>query len=465
LSKLWSGRFQKKTSHLVDDFHSSISFDKRLYKYDIQGSIAHAKMLDKTGILTAGEAEKIVNGLREVLKDIESGAAGFSVEAEDIHMNVEQLLTEKIGPLGKKLHTGRSRNDQVALDMRMYVKSEITAVLSLLRQLQETILDLAEDNTETVMPGYTHLQRAQPVTLAHHLMAYYMMLDRDVDRLRDCYRRADVMPLGAGALAGTTFPLDRHFVAEELGFRAVTENSMDSVSDRDFVVEFTSAAAVIMMHLSRFCEEIILWSSAEFGFVELDDSYSTGSSIMPQKKNPDVAELVRGKSGRVFGSLQSLLTMLKGLPLAYNKDMQEDKEPLFDAVDTVKKCLMVFGTMISTMQVRNAAMKKAAGGGFTNATDLADYLVNKGLPFREAHEVVGKIVWYCMEHKKDLEHLSLDEYREFSPAVKEDVYTFIATDRCVAERNIYGGPAPETVRQVITRHRERLQQEKQEQIK
>ncbi|MTI85675.1 MAG: argininosuccinate lyase [Firmicutes bacterium] len=460
MSKLWSGRFQKKTSHLVDDFHSSISFDKRLYKYDIQGSIAHAKMLGKTGILTAGEAEKIVNGLREVLDDIEAGKAEFSVAAEDIHMNVEQLLTEKIGPLGKKLHTGRSRNDQVALDMRMYVKAEITEVGLLLWQLQETILDLAEDNTETVMPGYTHLQRAQPVTLAHHLTAYFMMFDRDAERLRDCYRRADVMPLGAGALAGTTFPLDRHFVAEELGFRAVTENSLDSVSDRDFVVEFTSAAALIMMHLSRFCEEIILWSSAEFGFVELDDSYSTGSSMMPQKKNPDVAELVRGKSGRVFGSLQSLLTMLKGLPLAYNKDMQEDKEPLFDAVDTVKKCLMVFGPMISTMQVRNAAMKKAAGGGFTNATDLADYLVNKGLPFREAHEVVGKIVWYCMEHKKDLEHLSLDEYREFSPAVKEDVYTFIATDRCVAARNIYGGPAPETVRQMITRHRERLQQEK-----
>ena len=462
MSKLWAGRFQKQTSHLVDDFHSSISFDKRLYKYDIQGSIAHARMLGKTGILTAEEAQSIVQGLEEVLNDIESGEAGFSVAAEDIHMNVEQLLTEKIGPLGKKLHTGRSRNDQVALDMRMYVKAEITEVVSLLRQLQETILDLAEDNTETVMPGYTHLQRAQPVTLAHHLMAYFMMFDRDVERLRDCYRRADVMPLGAGALAGTTFPLDRHFVAQELGFGAVTENSLDSVSDRDFVVEFTSAASLIMMHLSRFCEEIILWSSAEFGFVELDDSYSTGSSMMPQKKNPDVAELVRGKSGRVFGSLQSLLTMLKGLPLAYNKDMQEDKEPLFDAVDTVKKCLMVFGPMISTMQVRDAVMKKAAGGGFTNATDLADYLVNKGMPFREAHEVVGKIVWYCMEHKKDLEHLSLDQYRQFSPAVEEDVYTFIATDRCVAARNIYGGPAPETVRQVIARHRERLKQEKQE---
>jgi len=463
LSKLWAGRFQKKTSHLVDDFHSSISFDQRLYKYDIQGSIAHARMLGKTGILTAEEAEKIVKGLQEVLKDIESGEAEFSVEAEDIHMNVEQLLTEKIGPLGKKLHTGRSRNDQVALDMRMYVKAEIKEIILLLNQLQETLLDLAEKNTETVMPGYTHLQRAQPVTLAHHLMAYLMMFRRDVDRLRDCYRRADVMPLGAGALAGTTFPLDRYYVAQELGFGAVTENSLDSVADRDFVVEFTSAAALVMMHLSRFCEEIILWSSAEFGFIELDDSYSTGSSMMPQKKNPDVAELIRGKSGRVYGSLQSLLTMLKGLPLAYNKDMQEDKEPLFDAVDTVKKCLLVFRPMISTMQVRDSVMKKAAGGGFTNATDLADYLVNKGVPFREAHAVVGKIVWYCVEQGKDLEGILLEEYRQFSPVIETDVYDFISTDRCVEARSIFGGPAPATVQELINRHRQRLEQEEAEQ--
>lgn len=459
MTKLWSGRFQKKTSHLVDDFHSSISFDQRLYKFDIQGSIAHAKMLGKTGIITAEESEKIVQGLKEVLNDIESGEVQFSVEAEDIHMNVEQLLTEKIGLLGKKLHTGRSRNDQVALDTRMYVKAEIQEITRLLQELQETLLDLAEEHIETVMPGYTHLQRAQPVTLAHHLMAYFMMFDRDVDRLGDCYRRADVMPLGAGALAGTTFPLDRHYVARELGFAAVTENSLDAVSDRDFVVEFTAAAAMIMMHLSRFCEEIILWSSAEFGFIELDDSYSTGSSMMPQKKNPDVAELVRGKSGRVFGSLQGLLTMLKGLPLAYNKDMQEDKELLFDAVDTVKKCLLVFRPMVSTMQVRNGAMKKAAAGGFTNATDLADYLVKRGLPFREAHEVVGKIVWYCVEKEKDLEGLSLEEYREFSPVFGEDVYRFISTDRCVAARSIYGGPAPDTVREAITRQRERLSKE------
>jgi len=460
LSKLWAGRFQKKTSHLVDDFHSSISFDKRLYKYDIQGSIAHAKMLGKTGIITSEESERIVQGLKEVLDDIESGKVEFSVEAEDIHMNVEQLLTEKIGPLGKKLHTGRSRNDQVALDMRMYVKAETLEVTRLLRELQKTLLELAEENTETVMPGYTHLQRAQPVTLAHHLMAYFMMFDRDVDRLRDCYRRTDVMPLGAGALAGTTFPLDRHYVAGELGFAAITENSLDAVSDRDFAVEFTSAAAIIMMHLSRFCEEIILWSSAEFGFIELDDSYSTGSSMMPQKKNPDVAELVRGKSGRVFGSLQGLLTMLKGLPLAYNKDMQEDKELLFDAVDTVKKCLLVFRPMLSTMQVRENVMRKAAAGGFTNATDLADYLVKKGLPFREAHEVAGKIVRHCVEKEKDLEGLTLEEYREFSPVFKEDVYDFISTERCVAARNIYGGPAPETVREAIARHRERLKQDK-----
>lgn len=460
MGKLWAGRFQKKTSQLVDDFHSSISFDKRLYKFDILGSIAHAKMLGKTGIITPEESEQIVQGLREVLDDIESGKVEFSVEAEDIHMNVEQLLTEKIGPVGKKLHTGRSRNDQVALDMRMYVKEEINEVIRLLRELQETLLNLAEEHVETVMPGYTHLQRAQPVTLAHHLLAYFMMFDRDVDRLRDCCRRADVMPLGAGALGGTTFPLDRHFVAGELGFAAVAENSLDAVSDRDFVVEFVFAAAMIMMHLSRFCEEIILWSSAEFGFIELDDSYSTGSSMMPQKKNPDVAELVRGKSGRVFGSLQALLTMLKGLPLAYNKDMQEDKESLFDAVDTVKKCLLVFRPMLATMRVKKETMRKAAGGGFTNATDLADYLVNKGLPFREAHEVVGKIVWYCLEKEKDLEGLTLEEYRQFSPAIAGDVYDFIATERCVAARKVFGGPAPERVRETINRHRERLEQEK-----
>ena len=457
MSKLWGGRFTRETDGLVEDFHSSITFDQRLYRYDIIGSIAHAGMLARVGIISAAEAGEIVRGLEEVLADIEAGRVEFCVAAEDIHMNVEQLLTAKIGEVGKKLHTARSRNDQVALDIRMYLKEEIDATVDLLRNLQETLLELAQGHIATVMPGYTHLQRAQPITLAHHLLAYVQMFSRDEDRMRDCRKRTDVMPLGSGALAGTTFPLDREYVSRSLGFAAITENSLDGVSDRDFAVEFTAAASLVMVHLSRFCEEIILWSSAEFGFIELDDSFSTGSSMMPQKKNPDVAELIRGKSGRVFGDLQALLVMLKGLPLAYNKDMQEDKEALFDAVDTVKKCLLTFRPMIATMRVRSDKMSQAARGGFTNATDLADYLVSRGVPFRQAHEIVGRAVLTCVERGIALDQLSLEKMQSFSPLVEEDVYSMINVDRCVAARKVPGGPAPDAVREAIDNIRRKLQ--------
>ncbi|MFZ5648851.1 MAG: argininosuccinate lyase [Bacillota bacterium] len=449
MKKLWGGRFQKKTSEMVDDFHSSISFDCRLYRYDIEGSIAHAEMLGKTGIISCGESAAIVDGLKSVLSDIEGGLVEFSVEAEDIHMNIEQILTGKIGAVAKKLHTARSRNDQVALDIRMFLRDEIDNIVKLLDDLRETLMEMAEKHINTIMPGYTHLQRAQPVTLAHHLMAYVQMFGRDRERLLDCRRRVNVMPLGAGALAGTTFPLDPEYVAKRLGFDGLAKNSLDAVSDRDFAVEFASAASLIMVHLSRFCEEIILWSSAEFSFVELDDEYSTGSSMMPQKKNPDVAELIRGKAGRVFGDLTSLLTMLKGIPLAYNKDMQEDKEALFDALDTVKKCLSVFRPMLATMKVREDNMLQAARGGFTNATDLADYLVRKGVPFREAHEVVGRAVFHCVQHGKSLDQLTLEEYKVFSPLVEEDVYQFISIRRCVEARKVLAGPSPESVRDAI----------------
>ncbi|MEW5952175.1 MAG: argininosuccinate lyase [Bacillota bacterium] len=440
----------------MEDFHSSISFDQRLYRYDIKGSMAHARMLAKVGLITGAEAREIVRGLEEVLADIEAGRVEFAVEAEDIHMNVEQLLTAKVGEVGKKLHTARSRNDQVALDVRMYLKDEIDEITRLLVDLQVTLLDLAGVHTGTVMPGYTHLQRAQPITLAHHLLAYVQMFSRDQERMQDCRRRTDVMPLGSGALAGTTFPLDRELVAGALGFTAVTENSLDGVSDRDFAVEFAAAASLVMVHLSRFCEEIILWSSAEFGFIELDDSFSTGSSMMPQKKNPDVAELIRGKSGRVFGGLQALLVMLKGLPLAYNKDMQEDKEALFDVVDTVKKCLLTFRPMVETMRVRADRMSLAARGGFTNATDLADYLVGRGVPFREAHEIVGRAVLNCVQRDIALDQLTLDEFRALSPLVGEDVYEYISVERCVAARKLRGGPAPEAVAGALARAWDRL---------
>ncbi|NQS76191.1 MAG: argininosuccinate lyase [Peptococcaceae bacterium] len=456
MTKLWGGRFQKETDRLVEDFHSSISFDQRLYKYDIKGSIAHARMLGSVGIIQPDEADTIIHGLEEVLADIEEGRAEFSVTAEDIHMNVEQLLTEKIGVLGKKLHTARSRNDQVALDIRMYLKDEIDNINVLLHKLQLSLLKLAEQHVDTVMPGYTHLQRAQPVTYAHHLMAYCEMFHRDQERLVDCHKRTDVMPLGAGALAGTTFPLDRQYVARQLGFAAITENSLDAVSDRDFAVEFVASASLIMVHMSRLCEEIILWSTAEFSFIELDDAFSTGSSMMPQKKNPDVAELIRGKSGRVFGHLQALLTMLKGLPLAYNKDMQEDKEALFDAVDTVKKCLITFLPMLETIQVKKDVMAEAARGGFTNATDLADYLVRRGMPFRQAHSTAGQVVLYCLQKNLTLDQVSLEEYKKFSSLVEGDIYQAIDIKNCVRSRKLPGGPAPDIVAGAIAKARQRL---------
>jgi len=447
--KLWGGRFTSNTDKAVDDFHSSIHFDSRMYRQDIEGSIAHAEMLGKVGVISAEEAELICTTLREILSDIENGKVQFETEAEDIHMNIERILIERIGDTGKKLHTGRSRNDQVALDLRMYLRYEVSAIRSMLLELLSVLLEISEKNTNTIMPGYTHLQRAQPITLAHHMMAYFQMFRRDVERLDDCYGRMNIMPLGSGALAGTTYPLDRNYVAEKLGFPAITENSLDGVSDRDFVIELASCLSIIMMHLSRFCEELILWSSAEFSFVEMDDAYSTGSSIMPQKKNPDVAELIRGKTGRVYGSLVTLLTMMKSLPLAYNKDMQEDKEAIFDAVDTVKSCLPVFTKMLSTMKIKRENMYRAACGGFTNATDLADYLVKKGIPFRSAHEIIGRMVLYCISHDKSLNEMTMEEFREFSPEIEDDVYEAISLESCVSGRRLPGGPAPESVMAAI----------------
>ncbi|MCX7715055.1 MAG: argininosuccinate lyase [Clostridia bacterium] len=452
--KLWGGRFQKGTAKNVDDFNSSIRFDQRMYKQDIKGSIAHATMLGRQNIIPKEDAEKIVAGLNGILADIDAGKIEFEIDAEDIHMNIEKILIERIGDSGKKLHTGRSRNDQVALDIRMYLMDEIKEIEGMLKRTLDTIVNLAALHTETIMPGYTHLQKAQPITLAHHLMAYFEMFKRDYDRLSDCKKRTNVMPLGSGALAGTTYPLDREFVASELGFDSVTLNSLDGVSDRDFVIELASCLSIIMMHLSRFCEELILWSSHEFSFVEMDDAYSTGSSIMPQKKNPDVAELIRGKTGRVYGHLMGLLTTMKGLPLAYNKDMQEDKEPIFDAIDTVKLCLPVFCDMISTMTVKKQAMLQGAKGGFTNATDVADYLVKKGLPFREAHEIVGKMVFYALENNKTLDEFTIEEFKSCSPVFETDIYSAISMATCVNDRKVIGGPAKETVEKAIASAKE-----------
>ena len=451
--KLWGGRFSKSTDVLVDDFNSSIRFDGRMYAQDIRGSQAHAEMLGKQGIIPEKDAKLIIKTLGEILKDIEDGKVEFQIDAEDIHMNIETILISRIGDVGKRLHTGRSRNDQVALDDRLYLRDEAVALRDMLKNLLNTILELAEENLNTIMPGYTHLQKAQPITFAHHVMAYFEMFSRDLSRLDDWKKRMNIMPLGSGALAGTTYPLDREFVAEKLGFDAVTKNSLDGVSDRDFVCELAFVLSMVMVHLSRFSEEIILWSSNEFGFIELDDAYSTGSSIMPQKKNPDVAELARGKSGRVFGSLMGLLTMLKGLPLAYNKDMQEDKEQIFDALDTVKMCLPVFCGMLSTMKVRKENMRKGAKGGFTNATDVADYLVKKGLPFRDAHAVVGRMVAYCLDTNKVIDALSMDEFKGFSALFEDDIYTAISLETCVNQRSIPGGPAPETVKKVIEEYK------------
>lgn len=458
--KLWGGRFEKETSKEVDDFHSSIHFDYRLYKQDILGSIAHATMLGKQGIISPEEAQAICEGLKQILKDIEDGKVSFNVASEDIHMNIESLLIERIGDVGKKLHTARSRNDQVALDTRMYTKEAINEVIKLLLVLEEQLVTIAEKHKETIMPGYTHLQKAQPVTLGHHLMAYFEMFRRDIERLKDAFKRVDVMPLGSGALAGTTYPLDRQYVAEQLGFSSISRNSIDAVADRDFILEFLSCAAIIMMHLSRFCEELILWSTDEFKFIEMDDSYSTGSSIMPQKKNPDVAELIRGKTGRVYGDLVALLTTMKGLPLAYNKDMQEDKEALFDAVDTVKSCISVFTGMLSTIKVHPENMLKQATRGFINATDAADYLVTKGVPFRDAHHIVGRLVLYCIQNGKVLEELTLEEYRQFSDKFEQDIYDVISLKSCVSRRSLPGGPAPAAVSQAIEEARRWIEGQK-----
>ncbi|HHU77814.1 MAG TPA: argininosuccinate lyase [Clostridiales bacterium] len=455
--KLWSGRFEKKTAVEVDDFHSSIHFDWRLYRHDISGSIAHARMLGRQGIISKEEAGLICAALEQLLMEIESGSITFSKEAEDIHMNIEALLIQRIGETGKKLHTGRSRNDQVALDTRMYAREETDQILQLLSALQSKLLELAENHTETCMPGYTHLQKAQPVTLAHHIMAYFEMFRRDMERLMDCRKRINVMPLGSGALAGTTYPLDREWVARELGFSGITRNSLDAVSDRDYVIEILGCCSMIMMHMSRFCEELILWSTDEFGFVTMDDSYSTGSSIMPQKKNPDVAELIRGKTGRVYGNLMALLSVMKALPLAYNKDMQEDKEALFDSLDTVKQCLRVFTGMLYTAGFNAGRMKQGAVSGFANATDAADYLVKKGLPFRSAHEVIGRLVLHCIKHNISLQDLDLSRLKEFSPLFEEDIYYALALDTCVNERRLPGGPASETVKGAISEGRNWLE--------
>ena len=449
MAKLWGGRFQKATDQRVDDFNSSIRFDGRMYRQDIRGSMAHAAMLGKQGIIPENDAEEIVAALEGILQDIENGNVEFEIDAEDIHMNIEKLLTERIGEAGKRLHTARSRNDQVALDLRMYLLDETREVGQMLRDLLRTLLDMAKSHLDTVMPGYTHLQKAQPITLSHHLMAYFEMFKRDMGRLSECRDRMNVMPLGSGALAATTYPLDREFVAKQLGFSGITLNSLDGVSDRDFASELASVFSIMMMHLSRFCEELILWNTNEFSFIEMDDAYSTGSSIMPQKKNPDVAELIRGKAGRVYGNLMALLTMMKGLPLAYNKDMQEDKERIFDSLDTIKLCLPVFTQMMATMRINRENMRKGAGGGFTNATDAADYLVKKGMPFRSAHEVIGKIVFYCIQNGKALEDMQLKEYKQFSDVFEQDVYDAIRLETCVSCRKVPGGPAKEAVEHSI----------------
>lgn len=446
MAKMWAGRFQKETDAVVNDFNSSVMFDCRMYAEDIQGSIAHATMLGRQGIIPKDDVQKIIEGLQGILADIEAGKIHFSPELyEDIHMANEQLLTERIGDAGKRLHTARSRNDQVALDMRLYVRREIKEIRALVLDFMHALCEVAAKHTETVMPGYTHLQRAQPITFAHHLMAYANMLKRDVRRLDDCLSGMDALPLGSGALAGTTYPIDRAFVAEQLGFSAVMDNSLDGVSDRDYCIELCADLSILMMHLSRLSEEVIAWCSWEFKFIELDDAYSTGSSIMPQKKNPDICELIRGKTGRVYGALTTLLTFMKAIPLAYNKDMQEDKEATFDAIDTVKNCLRVIAPMFRTMTVLTENMKDAAKRGFINATDCADYLTKKGMPFRDAYKATGTLVHYCIEHNKTLDTLSLDEYKAVTPMFENDVYHAIDLSTCVRERRSLGGPAPDEV--------------------
>ncbi|MDP4121099.1 MAG: argininosuccinate lyase [Bacillota bacterium] len=455
--KLWTGRFQKELSKTTNDFNSSIPFDKRMYREDITGSIAHATMLGECGIIEKSESELICKELSAILSDIESGSLPIDMEAEDIHSFVEAELTKRLGDTGKRVHTARSRNDQVALDIRMYLKNEAAGIQKLLCDLISVICDKALENSETVMPGYTHLQRAQPITFGHHLLAYGEMLKRDLSRLDDCIERMDEMPLGSGALAGTTYPINRELTAKLLGFSRVTNNSLDGVSDRDFCLEIASVLSIIMVHLSRFSEEIIMWCSWEFKFIELDDAFSTGSSIMPQKKNPDIAELVRGKSGRVFGDLMTLLTVMKGIPLAYNKDMQEDKEAVFDAVDTVKMCLTAFTPMIETMKVLKNNMRNAAARGFINATDCADYLTKKGMPFRDAYKITGQLVATCIDKNTTLEELSITDYQAVCNVFDNDIYDAISLDRCVNERKVLGSPCSENVRFQANRLKETIE--------
>lgn len=457
MAQLWKGRFKKELAKETNDFNSSIKFDCRMYEEDIKGSIAHATMLGATGIIEKSESEKIVQGLSEIYNDIKSGKLSIDMEAEDIHTFIEGELTERLGQTGKRLHTARSRNDQVALDIRMVLKKEIDEIIQKLKELIDVLCTKAEENKDTIMPGYTHLQRAQPITFGHHLMAYCAMLCRDIDRLADVRKRMNVLPLGSGALAGTTYPLDRNMVAEQLGFDDISDNSLDGVSDRDFCIELAAALSIIMVHLSRFSEEIIMWCSWEFKFVELDDAFSTGSSIMPQKKNPDIAELVRGKSGRVFGDLTTLLTVMKGIALAYNKDMQEDKEAIFDAVDTVKMCLNAFTPMIDTMTVLKDNMRNAAAKGFINATDCADYLVGKGLPFRDAYKATGELVAICIDKGLTLETLPIEEYKAVCDIFDEDVYTAINLEKCVNDRLVTGGPSVKSIEDQIAKARKRIE--------
>ncbi|MCI9319638.1 MAG: argininosuccinate lyase [Lachnospiraceae bacterium] len=459
MAQLWGGRFTKETDKMVYDFNASIRFDKRFFRQDIDGSIAHVAMLAKQAVLTMEERDEIIAGLQGIRGDVDGGRLAIDESCEDIHSFVEAELIRRIGDAGKKLHTGRSRNDQVALDMRLYTRLQVIETDGLLRQLLETILAVMEENTETYMPGFTHLQKAQPTTLAHHFGAYFEMFKRDRQRMTDIYKRMNYCPLGAGALAGTTYPLDRAYSAELMGFYGPTLNSMDSVSDRDYLIEFLSALATIMMHLSRFSEEIIIWNSNEYQFVEIDDAYSTGSSIMPQKKNPDIAELVRGKTGRVYGALMALLTTMKGIPLAYNKDMQEDKEMAFDAMDTVKDCLTLFTGMLHTMKFKKDRMAASAVNGFTNATDAADYLVNKGVPFRDAHGIIGRLVLYCIEKDTSIDALSLTEFQAVSDKFEEDIYTAVSLKTCVEKRLTVGAPGPEAMRRVIAVHREYLKED------
>lgn len=449
MAQLWGGRFTKETDQLVYNFNASISFDKRFYEQDIKGSIAHVMMLCKQGILFEEEKKEIIAGLESILRDVESGRLEITDKYEDIHSFVEANLIERIGDVGKMLHTGRSRNDQVALDMKMYIRSEIISLQGLVVDLLRELLEIMKQNVDTIMPGFTHMQKAQPTTLAHHMGAYFEMFKRDHSRLKDIYKRMNTCPLGAGALAGTTYPLDRNYTAELLGFDGPTLNSMDTVSDRDYLIELMSALSTIMMHLSRFSEEVIIWNSNEYQFVEIDDSYSTGSSIMPQKKNPDIAELVRGKTGRVYGALMSILTTMKGIPLAYNKDMQEDKELIFDAIDTAKGCLALFTGMISTMKFNKERMNESSRHGFTNATDAADYLVNHGVPFRDAHGIVGQLVLYCIDKGIALDDMSLEEYKAISPVFGEDIYDSISMETCVNKRKTIGAPGPDAMRKVI----------------